>query len=295
MHIKKILVPVDFSKYSDRALNYALFLAEHYQADITLFHIVLLFHEDIDEMAHLKDYEKFIKSKEQDSGKLLQQHCTDGEKRGINITSEMRRGISAADSIIEFLEGNEFDLVVMGTHGRSGFKKWVYGSVAEKVVRLSPVPVLTTHHPSEKPVIGKILAPVDFSDYSRSGLKAAGSIAKTFNAEVHYLYSVEKEVHPAYYAASVESIFTVDRELKDRVQKRFKEFVGKEGEEKHLVITEGKAHKQITQYANENKIDLIVMATRGVTGLEHFLVGSTTERVVCLAPCPVLTVGRKEM
>jgi nucleotide-binding universal stress UspA family protein len=292
MNFKKILVPVDFSEFSNKAVEFALFAAEKYDAHITLLHIIVLFQEDVNEEMQLQEYEKFVQMKEKESYRLLQLHNKEAEKRGVTIDSKILRRVSAADSILEFINDNDFDLVVMGTHGRTGLKKWMYGSVAEKVVRLSPVPVLTTHHPLKKFAIEKILVPLDFSEYSKKASDTAIQLARRFNAALTFLHVIEQEYHPAFYTANVESIFRVDPELRDRSTQKLREFTGYESEDVVYVVSEGKAFKEIVEYARKNHSDIIVMATRGFTGLEHLLIGSTTERVVRLAPCPVLTVER---
>lgn len=289
MKINHILVPVDFSEYSDRAAEYAIFLAETFGAKLTLLHAIVLFQEDIEEESHLEEYQKVVEIKEAITRKKLQQHNEAANSKGVEIHTELLRGISPADVILQYVADQEIDLVVMGTHGRTGIKKWIYGSVAEKVVRLSSVPVLTIHHPIENLEINKILVPVDFSVYSRQAIDFARSFAEQFHARVEFMHVIEQEIHPAYFTSEIESLFQLDPELKDRALQRLREFVDAKDNES-VVVKEGKAYQEIIDHIRENNVDLTIMATRGKTGLEHFLIGSTTERVVRLATSPVLTV-----
>ncbi|MCB0301520.1 MAG: universal stress protein [Calditrichaeota bacterium] len=291
MKLNNILVPTDFSKFSDKAVESAFLIAAQYNAKITLLHSILLFHEEGDNGLQLHEYSEYIKEKENDSRQLLKAHSDSAEEHGVKLETKVLRGFSAADSILEFVKENPVDLVVMGTHGRTGLKKWVYGSVAEKVVRLSPVPVLTTHY-FEKPFrIDKILVPVDFSDYSKNAVEYAKELANRFNAELVYLHSIHNEFHPSYFAGGAETLLSLDPKLKDRSMTRLKEFAGNKHKSTCLIL-EGSAYHNIVDYADNNEIDLIVMATRGLTGLDHYLIGSTTERVVRLAKTPVLTIER---
>ncbi|RMF56539.1 MAG: universal stress protein [Calditrichaeota bacterium] len=293
MKVNHILVPIDFSEYSEQATQYAIFLAEHYGAEITLLHAVVLFHEDISEKAQVEQYQKLAEMKEKEiHEKMVQQHEVVSE-RGVQVKTEIRRGINAAEVILEYASEAQPDLIVIGTHGRSGLKKWIYGSVAEKVVRSSPIPVLTVHHSLESFSIKKILVPVDFSEQSQQAIKTANDIARDFSATPYFLHVIEHEIHPAYYTAEVVSLFEIDPELKERAKKRLQEFVGV-SDESRIMVTEGKAFREILNYIEEEQIDLTVMGARSGSGLEHFLVGSTADRVVRLAPCPVLTVGREE-
>ncbi len=292
MKIKNILVPVDFSKFSDRAVKYALFLAENYAANITLLHSIVLLHEEAHEEETLKAYEKSIRLLEEDSHRLFQEHHEDAGTKNVTINSVTIRGISAADSILDFINDNGFDLVVMGTHGRTGFKKWIYGSVAERVVRLSPVPVITIHEPLKEFDIKKVLIPIDFSEYSKKAAQAGVEIAKKFGAKLEFLHVVDQAIHPAFYVSGVESVFTIDRELKERTRDNLKTFAGN-GNGGTFTVIEGRPAREIVNYAEHINADFIVMATRGLGGLEHLLIGSTTERVVRWASVPVLTVERE--
>ncbi len=291
MAFKNILVPTDFSQFSNKAVACALYLAEKYNANITLLHSILLFHEENDDGLQLKEYENFVKEQEVEIKRKMNTHIQSAKKRGVTITSKILRGFSAADTILEHLGEGDYDLVVMGTHGRTGIKKWVYGSVTEKIVRLSRIPVLTTHAFDNEFQIQKILVPVDFSDYSNSAVQYAKSLAKDFNAHLVFLHTIFNEFQPAYFATGTEAILSLDPELKKRSSKKLEEFVG-EIENATFVVTEGLAYQSIVDIAEENNIDLIVMATRGLTGLDHFLIGSTTERVVRLSKTPVLTIER---
>ncbi|MEJ2628469.1 MAG: universal stress protein, partial [bacterium] len=128
MKFKHILVPVDFSEFSDKATEYALFLAEQFCARVTLLHVMVIFKADIKEKEQLDSYEKLILEIEKQPSEQLKHHCEGGEKRGIEINSVLIRGISEADTILDHIVNNGYDLVVMGTHGRTGIKRWMAGS-----------------------------------------------------------------------------------------------------------------------------------------------------------------------
>ncbi len=292
MSFKKILVPVDFSEFSDKAVEYAMFIAEGYGADITLLHAVILYQEDIDEEEQLQAYEKIIQKKEKERTKKLELHSVAAEKRGIQVNSVLIRGFSAADSMINYISDNNFDLVVMGTHGRTGLEKWILGSVAERMVRLSPIPVLTIHKDFDKMNIKRILVPVDFSGYSKIAVNQGIAIARGFNAALEFLHVVEMETHPEFYNISFEPILKANPELEHHVTENMLELTGIPRGEAAYSVKEGTVYKEIKKYADHHQIDLIVMATRGMSDLEHFLVGSNSERVVRIAPCPVLTIGQ---
>jgi len=105
--------------------------------------ILSIFHSNSIEEKKLKEYEKILQIREDEYKKVLYLTGQKAKKRGIKIKSTIIRGVSPADSILEFLKNNEADLIVLGTHGHSGVKKWIYGSVAEKIIRRSICPVFT--------------------------------------------------------------------------------------------------------------------------------------------------------
>jgi nucleotide-binding universal stress UspA family protein len=290
MAFKNILVPVDFSEFSECAVEYAMFLAKEFSARITLLHAILLYHDDIDEEEHMQAYEKIIRQKEKESNKQLESHFVNGKDRGLQVKYALIRAYSAADSILNYISDNDFDLVVMGTHGRTGLKKWVLGSVAEKVVRLSTIPVLTIHKDFYKTDITKILVPVDFSEYSRIAVKKGTTAAREFNAKLEFLHVVEMEAHPEFYSISFDPILKANPQLKQHIIENLIKFTGLSEDEATYAVREGKVHNEIKIYAEKNQIDLIVMANRGMSDLEHLVLGSNCERVVRVASCPVLAV-----
>ncbi len=297
MIFKKILIPVDFSDFSNKAMEFGLQLAEKFQAKIELLHVVVLFQDDIDEESRLQEYESWIKRREEKIRQQLKASEKLANQKDIEITTTVLRGISAADAILDHIDENPPELIVMGTHGRSGLKHFLQGSVAEKVVRLSRIPVLTVHRSITQFRIKRILVPIDFSIYSKSATDFACVMAKQFGAALNFLHVIEQDIHPSFYASGVTSIFDVDPGLKERVTQNMKEFLKDQLEESQPAsyhAKEGKAHREIVEFAKENETDLVIIATHGLTGLDYILLGSTAEKVVRWANCPVLTVKRME-
>ena len=290
MTFKKIFVPVDFSKTSDQAVDYALFLAEIYNASVTLFHSVVLMQEDIDEEEHLKSYESIIKRQEEKRLKSIKSRSLKGEKRGIRIKHELGRGLNAGDSILDYLKEKKFDLIVMGTHSRIGLMKWWLGSVTQKVIRYSHIPLIVVPQNFKRKTIKKVLFPVDFSEFSKNAVKKGKTIVQKFDAKMTILFAIEEEAHPFYYLQSSEPILKANPQLKQQLMNNLPAFTGIAKNVAKYHLAEGKAHKEIQDYAESNKIDLIIMATHGMSGMDHFLIGSTTERVASNAPCPVMTI-----
>lgn len=289
MKVKRIVVPLDFSKFSDEALSYAIELAKKYNATLYAFHSIVLFQSEPESHSFSRDYDQYLKLQEDDSLALMAKHREEAEKHGVLLTSEVRRGFSAAEEILQYADEVAADLIVMGTHGRTGLKRWFYGSVSERVVRLSPHPVITVHKNTGIPEKGKILVPLDFSDSSHKAALAGSLLAKELNLIPVFMHVVEYEIHPAFYSVNVASAFVVDENFEKRVTERLKDFVDFEGEAIYLV-KEGRAWNEIVEYARSEDVALIAMGTRGLTGLDHLLIGSTAERVARFSEKPVLSI-----
>jgi universal stress protein A len=144
-----------------------------------------------------------------------------------------------------------------------------------------------------EPNIAKVLVPIDFSDYSKSALKYAVNFVKHFKAKLHLIYVVEPVVYPPDFSMGQISIPSVDLEMDKRAANELNKLANQEIPSEIVVKTivkTGKPFLEIIETAQEEDIDLIIIATHGHTGMEHLLFGSTAEKVVRKAPCPVLTI-----
>lgn len=292
MQPKKILVPVDFSPFSDYATDFAIYLSQVYKASITLFNVIVMYEADVEEESHVKQLEKIIQLKEKNTNILFDRHQQKFQDKSISINCVTTRGVSAANSILDFVNENDFDLIVMGTHGRTGLKNWIYGSITEKVVRLSPVPVLTIQNDPGKIALNKLIVPVDFSENSKKTIDEAYQIAKQFNAQLYFVHVVEAHSQTLMQFSGGDTSFKAMDELRQISSEKLKRICKRPESNAVFTVLEGKPYHSIGQYAEDIEADMIVISTRGFTGLDHLLIGSTTERVVRTAPCAVLTTGR---
>jgi nucleotide-binding universal stress UspA family protein len=215
-----------------------------------------------------------------------------------SIRYRVVRNVSPAAGILDFLDANLTDLVVMGTHGRSPLSHFLLGSVAERIVRHANCPVLTVGHARKNyhPHYKNILIPFDFSKQSKQAVRLGVALANQFKATVKVLHILEQEVHPAYFDNWRKTVDLTLPEIKEDARLSLEETLADEtmeGVEFCVQAGGGKAHREIARFSKEHNIDLIIMATHGLSGLEHVLVGSTTERVVRIAQCPVLTFKPK--
>jgi nucleotide-binding universal stress UspA family protein len=297
LQLQKILFPTDFSKCAEQALAHAVFLAEKYKAEINVLHVVTLFNDQPGIIRNeINETEETIRKLEEIAENQLNKVVNTKSSDEIKIITAMEREVSAAPAILEYASDNNIDLIVMGTHGRRGLGHVLLGSAAEEVVRLAPCPVFTIRELKEpKPVkqVNNILVPIDFSNHSQKALAYASEIAQSYNAQLQVIHIIEETMHPAFSVTGKSSIFDLVPGIKDdsrkRAEKMIKKFVSDKVKTK-IFVQGGRAANDIIKFAKENSTDLIVIATHGLTGLEHMLLGSVTEKVVRMAHCPVFTV-----
>jgi len=181
----------------------------------------------------------------------------------------------------------------MGTHGRSGFDRLTLGSVAEKVLRKTPCPILTIPPGAARAApdvsVRQILCPTDFSTCSEPAMDFALALADRANAAVTALHVVETiEAGPELSGAMSEL-----QKRRCDTERRYLEKINAARAGGHRItnaVTRGRAYLEVLRIAEERVIDLIVMGVRGRGQVDMALFGSTTNHVVRRATCPVVTV-----
>ena len=141
--------------------------------------------------------------------------------------------------------------------------------------------------------IHKILAPTDFSEHANHAFGFARTFAERWNAELHILNVIEPAVFPTEAGLTPIGTMQVGEEMTEAAEKNIEKISASDqlsGLNVTTAIAQGRASSAIIEYASTHAIDLIIIATHGRRGLEHLIFGSTAERVVREAPCPVLTV-----
>jgi nucleotide-binding universal stress UspA family protein len=289
MKLRKILLPTDFSESAEHALRQAVALALAHKAKLHIFHAVLLHAEDPKHLQTvLKGYAEHV---EQEARELLEAKSADLGRRGLSVDLSTTRSVSPFDAIYSEIEDAKPDLIVMGTHGRTGVGKLVLGSVAEKVVRYSPVNVLTVRKDAtifgETDPLKRVLVPIDFTDFSRRALDAAATLVSD-KGSLNLVHVVASPIYPSLYAGGVSKVFEVDPELINRIRESLEQWQGERPGE--IVVTEGEPAGEILKTTERTRAELVVMGTRGVTGVDHLLMGSVSERVVRTSKVPVLIV-----
>jgi nucleotide-binding universal stress UspA family protein len=287
---QRILVATDFSPAAELAQRLALDLARGFEAELHVVHVQVLLDDPHLEEKHQLELDRLLESSEQRRRQALEVSPSESE---VSIHTHLVRGLSASEAIVETAADLKCELIVMGTHGRRGFTHLLLGSVAEHVVRTARVPVLTVRPDSIVPPAGirRILVPHDFSDHSTTAVEVAAAWARDLAAEVTLLHAVEPVVYPEFYAVDLLPDEMIGR-LRSRSEEALEQAAQRhlEGITVNVKVIVGRAGDTIVAEAATNNHDLVVMGTRGLSGLEHLLLGSVAESVLRRCALPMLAV-----
>jgi nucleotide-binding universal stress UspA family protein len=294
--IEKILVPLDFSPASVEALEYAVWVAKQFRAAIHVVHVYppdealaagaghLLF-ESADAIERLNEELTGIHRKHVPTFRPENCHIRSG--RPYEEIVRLAREIGA-------------DLIALATRGRSGLKRLLLGSTAERVVRGAPCPVLVVRKRKQKSkatrqlfAIRIILVPTDFSQCSLAGTEYAAFLAKNFHATLrlfHAMYPYTNYVFVDRAGVRMSGLAEAMEETARQEMDALKQMDFLRGLPVQTELLPGLAVDEICAAAGEPEVDLIVISTHGRTGLKHALIGSVAEHVVRYAERPALVV-----
>jgi len=293
--IDNTLFACDFSLSSKQALAYGVDLIERTGAMLHFMHVqeVSLGPFVGGEPSPEAGQEK-LKAQFADRCKeALDPYALDPEAEYVSYVVE--RSAAIAPAIMQYAEEHEVDLIVMGTQGRRGVKRVLFGSVAEEVLRSAPCPVLTARseendeHVPTPASVERLVAPIDFSDASRSALQYAARLTTLYDVPLTLVHVVELPKIPTVY--EVEFSDRSPEEIEAKVRTELEEW-GRSIETDvpgiSCVVESGDPVPTLLDLASTPE-DLVVMATHGLSGLKRRVLGSVAEGVLRRAPGPVIT------
>ncbi len=298
IQMERILCPVDFSPFSTRALERAVRLADWFEARVEALHVIPFltpagvglpyFPAPLETTAALRE------QSEKDLAKLVEPFL--GE--GVPIETRVLQG-DPWRVIVDETRNRPPDLLVMGTHGRSGFEHLLLGSVTEKVMRRAACPVMTIGDVKAAPRVGplfrRILCPVDLTDASPRTLDMALSLAEENAARITLLHVVDNlpgAVGPGSSLAEPE-LGTLRQEIVEFAHERLRKSVPDEARDFCDVserVETGTPWREVLRVAGEMEADLVVMGEHDHGAVGRVLFGSTSSHVVRRAACPVLVL-----
>jgi len=286
----KILVPIDFSDRSKKALKVADKFAQLFDGKITPFYAHLPISE-LDEPYALgmssKMYQDF-ESLEEKLSTRVKEFATDLVEVNRIDNPTVVLG-NAAEAIIDASE--KFDYIIMSSHGRTGFSRFLLGSVAEKVLRLAHTPVMVVENESKVDKFKKILVTTDFSENAAEAYPYAINIAEKAKATVDLIHILSFEQFD-----EEEKDLSIRKIREERLKLLEKEHFGRiTGQiSNQVIVSKDSVHEAIFKHVQENEYNLIIMATVGRTGINYLMMGSTTANVVRHVKTAVLSVNPKK-
>ena len=272
--MKKILVPTDFSIEAENALKTAAIIAKKFDAEIYLLHMLDLPLSLIDPVQgnsqNVPEALYFMKLAHMQFSKIKKSEYL----KGIPV-NEVVQFNYAFKGIIEFSKTNQCDLIIMGSHGSSGFQEMFIGSNAEKVVRQSEIPVLVIKEESKDFKIEKFVLATDAEIDNKKTLLKAIEFSNLFEAELHLLF------------VNTPNNFTTTKQAYADLEEFLKE-LNLNNVKKHI-YNDISVEKGILNFAKNMNADLLGISTHGRKGLSHFFNGSISEDLVNHAKRPLIT------
>jgi nucleotide-binding universal stress UspA family protein len=288
--MNKILVPLDGSSLSEEILDHIEYFAKRSNAEIILFRVVPFFWPE--EFLHVR---KMGDELDNEACQYLYAMNANLEKRGIEGEVYVDEG-HIPETICDFAREKEIDLIAMSSHGLGGLRRWCMGSVTDKVMRVSPVPVLVYRNTGKEVTSShykNILIPIDGSAFSENIFSQARYLVKLLNAKVWFLYVIDLNLMKGFTTLSIlkqeERLIDTVRDYFPDLEKRLKEAqVNYE-----IVIKKGCPAEEICAFAEGNNNDLIAMCTHGRGGLGRWAMGSVANKVLQISSTPVLLTRSK--
>jgi nucleotide-binding universal stress UspA family protein len=280
-----ILVGFDESESSKAALSEAAHWVKRHGGNIILVHAVYFDEEEFGIAPDRLDMRLKVGEKV-----CVQAKETLTSGFGIEVHSLLCEG-DPPEVILDIAKGKKADLIVLGTYGRKGLKRLLMGSVTSQVIVNSLTDVLVVKKPCTEcsGTYRSILVPFDGSASSEKALERACHLSKIDNAEVTALYVIPRyeEVVEFFRTGSIQQSLRSEAE---KIIDRARKLASAEGLLIRTVISEGNAGDKIIETAGIHGSDLVIMGTCGWRGVNRAIMGSSTERVIIHATCPVLVV-----
>lgn len=291
LNLRRILFPTDFSDTANAALTTALRLADAHDAVLHMLHAVVLHVEDPHNPEyHFPDPDRIAGSLERLAEEKLDTAATGVADVRVDIVRAKRRGPWAGPTILEYAEEEDIDLIVMGTHGRRGLRRFIIGSVTEEVTRLAPCPVVTVRSDKDADRVASapwILAAVDLSDPAMAALEHAAELANGLDAELEVLHVIERLFGgpaPVDDALGTEAL---TEEWRGAIRARVEQVPAVADRPVEIRVELGHPVDRIVQVAATRHPEFVVLGTHARKGLDRTMLGSVAEGVIRRSPCPV--------
>ena len=277
--LKNILIPTDLSVASLDAVRYGRSFAERFGAKLTLFYVDPIVYPvegfGVEGPMYIASTPEHIAQLEAEVHKYA-----DDVLRGMSYDVIAAGGQPVA-MIVREAKDTDAGLIIMATHGLTGWRRAILGSVTQGVLHGVDCPVMsvrrTDSHPRGSITVGKIVCPINFTDVARESLSLASQLAKKFDAELLVVHVVEDTNGTGTGEETIRS--WIDDSIRRRATYR-------------EVVLRGGAAERVLDFAEDAEADLLVIGAQHKVFRDETVIGTTTERLVRFARLPVLTIPR---
>lgn len=290
--LKRILCAVDFSPASLRSFDLAIQLASLNGARIHLLHVIPRIVASVLDIPIATS--RWTVAQEEKANRELPKLKARAVKRGVPASTEVVVG-DIDLQILKAAKSARADLLTIGTHGRRGFERWILGSVAERMLRGSPIPILLTGAPRKNPSaarIRRILIAADFSRGTADAVEYGAKIAAQARASsITMLHVIQDRSSVVDWKTSPDQTAAIRKRLESLIPSQ-----ATRGCKVDARVESGEPYRVILKVIKDTKPSLVVLNTHGHGFMSRVLIGSTAERVVRggAATCPMLLIPLRE-
>lgn len=287
MRIERVLVPVDFSPPSSVAVNYGIALARKFNAALALLHVVQV--PGVNAYAFAVENLWIEKEHREQAVRMLSALVAPEDQDDRDLQLFVKTG-AIEDEISRTIDEYHADIVVMGAHGRGLFGRWLIGSVTQHLLRRVQVPILTVNRLARPLAFERLLFATDLSDAADAGFRRVLELAQVTHSTLVVVHAVDP---PSHISEGMETVIADTREQMEQARVRLNGLAEEGARQKvkvETVLVEARAAEAIFKAAEDNAVDMIVIAVQEKGFIERTLLGATAERVIRESHLPVLSI-----
>lgn len=284
----RILFPTDGSDIATSVFTYALDIAARHDASVYVLHVADTTRDSITRLGR-----EVIDVLEREGERIVEDLSARATENGVSVVTDVQQGVPH-ETIVDYSDAADIDLIVMPTHGRGGLHRFLLGSVTERVVNTASVPVLTVTpdgadsreftYPNQN-----VLVPTDGSQGAEIALQEGIDLAEASGASLHLLYVIETASLGIDVRSAVAEGELTDRanDILDSARQRAQSGAV---EDVTTSVAYGRPYQEITSYVESQDIDMVVLGTHGQTDFSRYTLGSVSAKLLRTSPVPVMTI-----
>jgi nucleotide-binding universal stress UspA family protein len=284
----RILFPTDGSDAAEAVLEHVLDLAVGANASL---HVLNVADTNRDSVATIDG--TVVDVLEEEGEKIVEAAADRARERSVAVETEVLQG-DPYRTILDYADRRDIDLIAMPARSRNVLDRFLLGSVTERVVRRSDVPVLTMRPDDDidlQSPYRNVLVPTDGSEAATAALEAGVDVVTATDASLHLLHVVEESGFGLDFASDDEAVEAEANEILEAAADAARDA---SIESVTTALEQGSVHEEVLAYVEAHDVDLVVVGTHGRTNLDRYLLGSVAEKLVRSAPVPVMTVREAE-